>query len=356
MELKAILILLEKAVCPEDVFGKLNGEPLSDIYRRLAKIVHPDKARSAEKAQAEEAFKRLQSWYEKAETKVAAGTYGDRNALGETVIETKSDRYVIERRLSHGDIAEVFLAQNKAGAKVVLKITRTPANNDLLANEAKTLRYFRTDSPSKSLAVMAHIPELLDSFELRDGKAKKRVNVIAWAQGGYTLAQVREAYPSGLDLRDAAWMWNRMLGALLAAHQSQIIHGAVLPEHFVIFPESHNGILIDWCYAVAPGAPLRAIVPARRGSYPLEVMVKRPATTAVDLYMAAVCLRSLLSDETFANLPRPVVGLLRSCWLGPAHRPQDAWQLFNEFGELLKALYGPRKFRPFAMPESASTK
>jgi hypothetical protein len=33
-----------------------------------------------------------------------------------------------------------------------------------------------------------------------------------------------------------------------------------------------------------------------------------------------------------------------------AGRPQDAWRLLAEFDELLERLYGPRTFRPFAMP------
>jgi hypothetical protein len=31
-------------------------------------------------------------------------------------------------------------------------------------------------------------------------------------------------------------------------------------------------------------------------------------------------------------------------------RPQDAWHLLGELDELLDDLYGPRRFRPFAMP------
>jgi len=207
---------------------------------------------------------------------------------------------------------------------------------------------------------MAHIPELLDSFELRDAKVKKRVNVLAAVDGGFTLAQIHDAYPAGIDLRDAAWMWNRLLGALLAAHQSNIVHGAVLPEHFLVFPKTHNGILLDWSYAVKPGVFIRAISPGRREFYPPEVFAKKPAQFGTDLYMAAMCLLHLIGGKTaFRTFPgtihASVRGLLRSCWLGQAHRPQDVWQLFEDFGGLLKALYGPKKFRHFAMPDPAST-
>ncbi len=34
----------------------------------------------------------------------------------------------------------------------------------------------------------------------------------------------------------------------------------------------------------------------------------------------------------------------------PSRRPQDAWRLLAELDDLLGRLYGPRRFRPFAMP------
>jgi hypothetical protein len=44
----------------------------------------------------------------------------------------------------------------------------------------------------------------------------------------------------------------------------------------------------------------------------------------------------------------------RGCLLAsPGRRPQDAWRLLAELDELLELLerlYGPRTFRPFAMP------
>jgi hypothetical protein len=37
--------------------------------------------------------------------------------------------------------------------------------------------------------------------------------------------------------------------------------------------------------------------------------------------------------------------------LNPSARPQDAWALRLELDELLKRLYGPRRFRPFRLPD-----
>jgi hypothetical protein len=43
--------------------------------------------------------------------------------------------------------------------------------------------------------------------------------------------------------------------------------------------------------------------------------------------------------------------LLRGCTLAClAHRPRDAWALKDEFTDLIERLWGPRTFRPFALP------
>ena len=51
------------------------------------------------------------------------------------------------------------------------------------------------------------------------------------------------------------------------------------------------------------------------------------------------------------HLPAPMASFALGCLLaGPRRRPADAWQLLAELDELLERLYGPRTFRPFAMP------
>jgi hypothetical protein len=48
---------------------------------------------------------------------------------------------------------------------------------------------------------------------------------------------VIERFPNGIPLENAAWMINRLLGALLAAHQSGLVHCAVLPSHVLVLPD-----------------------------------------------------------------------------------------------------------------------
>ncbi len=349
MTLSQVQKLFASAVCPEDIFGP----DVDAKYLELAKITHPDK-----NPKGHEAFVALENWYGKAQFKISEGTYGDNKPVfREVTIKTKKDTYTITGRMASGDICEVYHGKNGKGP-LVFKVCKSPRDNDLVAAEAEILRHFRADSPVSKLAVMAHIPVLVDTFELKQAKVKKRVNVFGVTKKCLTLADILTKYPAGIDLRDAAWMFNRLLGALLACHQAGYVHGAVVPEHFLVFPfeneDEHNGILIDWSYSVKKGQNIKAIVPARKNFYPTEVFEKKPASFGTDLYMASMCLLALLGGDVSArklpiSVPRPISGLIRACQLAPGHRSQDVFELFEDFGATLKALYGPPKFRRFAV-------
>jgi hypothetical protein len=148
-------------------------------------------------------------------------------------------------------------------------------------------------------------------------------------------------------------MFNRMLTALGLAHSLGIVHGAVLPTHVLVRPADHNGMLIDWCYSVPAGEPLKAISRAYAADYPPEVEARQAATPATDIYMAARCMVRLLGGraatlEPPAHVPRPIRTLLSACLLpAPRRRANDAWQVFEDFREILGRLYGPPQFRPF---------
>jgi hypothetical protein len=49
--------------------------------------------------------------------------------------------------------------------------------------------------------------------------------------------------------------------------------------------------------------------------------------------------------------PKALDRFARGCLLTPpAARPGDAWQLLAELDDVLGRIYGPRRFRPFALP------
>ena len=348
--------LLRRAICPEDVFGLLvadTQDTLKQRYRELAAVVHPD--HNADRRQeATEAFHALQHWYGAAQEQLRRGSDA---APPRITAASRLHTYRGYAPPLKGDLSDLFPVQLDS-SRVLLKVARLARDNDLLHAEARTLQ--RLDRVLQGQAVRAHFPTLVEDFLLADVTGSRRqVNVLSEEVSCVSLMDVIRAYPAGIASGDAAWMFNRMLAVLGVTHNLGIVHGALVPTHVLIRPGDHNGMLVDWCYSVPAGESLKAISPQFADFYPPEVLERRPATTATDLYMAARCMVRLLGGtrgtrDLPAGVPRPMRALLDACLIpAPARRPDDAWQVLDDFREILARLYGPAVFRPFHMPAPA---
>jgi len=351
MNLHELYIKLKSIVHPEDLFG----DSIDKTYKKLVVILHPDKYIILnEKTKAEEAFKLLGQLKELADNKVSAGTYGDKTTTDEIVIATKTKQYGLSKIVASGDICDIYAGEDKSSkVPYIFKVPRSAKNNDLLISESTNLKIVREKAPKD---LLVHFPELINSFEIQSGPEKKRINLIVPLNNCFSLEQVIEKYPSGLDVRDAVWMYRRMLGALVASHSTNIVHGGLVPSNFMIEPDTHNGILIDWSYSVKVGEKIKAISPKYKELYPPEVFKKQPATLSIDTFMATMCFIKLvvgnepiITNSWETKFPVKLKNFLKSALLSPAARVQDAWELHNETGNILKTIYGPAKFRLFSM-------
>ncbi|GHJ12091.1 hypothetical protein TPA0908_00860 [Micromonospora sp. AKA38] len=226
-----------------------------------------------------------------------------------------------------------------------LKAPQHPSDNDLMAREARALRRIAARGDARHLA---YVPRLVDSYPVRDPStgAELLVNELETVPGLHSLEDVRRAYPDGVDPRDAAWMWRRLLVALGLAHRAGVVHGAVLPRNVLIEPDAHGLVLVDWCFSTEPGGLVPALVTGMADWYPPEVTGKRPCGPGTDIALAARCLTWLMADRA----PRELRAFAAGC-RQPAltARPDDAWRLLRELDEVLERLYGPRTFRPFTL-------
>jgi len=314
--------LIRAARTPADLFG----EDGVHAYRRLARQVHPDAGGPRE------AFDRLTELW---------------RAYGPVTIKTRKRAYVLSTTPVRGDLANLY-----DSGEVMVKIARDPAVNDLLEREAIALRQLPKDGDGRFLP---YVPQLLESFRHRDEASGviRHANAIERLDGFRPLTDVRAAYPDGVDPRDVAWMWRRLLVALGFAHGAGVLHGAVLPEHVLIHPGDHGLVLVDWCYSVPGCHPdndgrVPAMVTSRADWYPPEVAAREYASAGTDIYLATRCMTYLMGDRA----PRPLRVFARGCLLTAEHRrPQHAWRLLGEFDDLLEQLYGPRRFRPFHLPD-----
>ncbi len=361
---------LREAQSPEDVFGSFEGsgeEQLKQatvVYRQLAKAVHPDRYRqNGDQTAAHEAFKALQYWWREAQAKIKLGIYGTVRTTKPEPLLVQSGRrkYAVGEQMARGDICNLYLCTSATDPKsAVFKVAREPRDNDLMANEARILKQLLANKEWSKFH--AYLPQIYDAFGYKDAASVTRhANVISYLDGFYSLKEVQAEYPNGVEAKDMAWIWRRLLVALGLAHVNHIIHGAVLPDHVLIQPELHGLTLIDWTCAVAFGDPdgldehIQALSLEYEPWYPQEVLSKKPPVPGTDIYMAAQCMVYLLGGNPLTGeipkaVSKPIARFFRGCLLpNPKSRPQEAWALIEEFDELIERLWGPKTFRLFSM-------
>lgn len=346
-----------------DLFPGLNGDSdtmlsqLKRAYRQRAVHIHPDKVDVWNQAVATDAFHRLTALYDEAVTAVQDDTVGKvRSAV---VFTTAGGTHTLSVPADEwSDMAACHEAESVIGGKTMrsfVKIARTPADNDLIAAEAETLKRLTASGDPKRLV---YYPVLLDTFGAKlDGK-RVRANVFAQLDGFYNLEQVRQARPNGLDPLDAAWMWRRLLWALDYIHDKGVVHGAVLPQNIMILPAQHGLVLVDWAYsAMKRGSdypPAKAVVTRQRGWYPEGVLKKHALAPAVDITMAARSFVYLMGgNPVTGELPHEVPARMRAYFKElAAHGAPDAPTAAIGYDSLLQQLgqpYYPRTFRPFVL-------
>jgi hypothetical protein len=367
-ELQRLANTLKNAKCPEDVFGILAGtmedklRKCQDSFRYLVKLSHPDHfTADDDKKVATEAFKLLNPLYEQAQRKIKDNTYGDNKpvkdapiptpapaASGNIEIKTKKATYTLKKILWTGSISDVFELTDKE----VMKISRVPADNDLINAEAKALKELHKDvTPAPQ-----NLPELMDSFLLPDpiNRIARQANVLTYNPKLVSVEQVISAYPKGIDARDMAWMFRRVLAATWYAHQHEIVHGAVLPPHILLNLETHGIILWDWCFSVKfDNSNLKAVDAKYGAYYPKSVFDKKPATVALDIYMAATTMIKLLGGDPATknipiSVPKEIRQILRACTMDPSGF-DDAKEIHDEFTATIGKLFGPPEFREFKL-------
>lgn len=371
----AELIIKLKSPHPEDLFGdEATEKSVSSEYGTLAKLVHPDTAKDIDLKVAAEAFDKLTRCKELAVLKLQAGTYGDRTVLPKPInVGTKKVQYVLTHKLATTDTANLFRGtESKTGQPIILKVVKSPNDNDLLKSERELLKDIRSNPKTDSLNTLQHLPKIVDSFIYVDGNKHRETIVFEdYPKEGLTLTQLKQDYFSdGVPLEHLAWMFNRLLGSLEGPHLLGYVHGAIIPANFVIFPSTHNGILTNWEYAVKTGETVKALAAFKdyRMFYPEEITTKKPVSTGTDLFMAAKLFIYMSGGSIHINnFPdkwaphgitpnqlkgyKNIQGLMKACLLGPITRSNDVGNFYTEFREALKQIFGPPKWRDLVLPK-----
>lgn len=340
--------IVEGAKLAEDAFpGVVSGASLQAAFRELALLLHPDRAGAASEA----LMARLNALRDEAERKLAAGTWGKRAPADGLQVQAKNT-YRDVLPLAAGDTCDVYEADYKdAGMPRVaaIKLVKEPRDADLSAAEWRVLGelWAKTDDAAKGF--QRYLPRPVETARIEVGGKVRRANVFRLADHRLTLAEVMKCFPGGLDPRDAAWMWRRVLEIASWVGLQGYVHGALIPDHVLVDPEDHSAVLVGWSGAVKAGQKVPVMSARAADWYAPEVPGKLPATPAADVYGAARLALGLVGDRS--RMPAKMAALLDACLIrNPRARHGDAIEVYRRLDAVLRAEYGPPKFRRLEIP------
>lgn len=346
MTVAEVVELLKQARTPQEVFGA-DKDKAAKIHIQLQAITHPDRNGGDDVL-----FKRINVLWEK---------YNEPPA---PPIVSPKRQYQSVDIIGVGDVADVHLCREvvtdpgELPKEYALKISRIPGGEALLKNEAEKVAKVLKEAGDTNYR--HYLPTLVESFPAKDA-IQKHVNVFVYEDGFYDLEQVH-AQHAALDGRHIAWIFKRLLTAIGVAQKAGVTHTAVLPPHIRICPgmpdqkdnKAHALMLVGWGHAVDSGEVTKTISARYRDWYPPEVLAKKTVFAGTDVYMAAKCMVYLAGGDIATGetpgLPKAMGRFLKSLLAeGQLMRPDEPWNLYEDFSDLLKSLYGPPKFHHLAM-------
>jgi len=368
-EINIILNSLETAKCYADVFGALPQKEVLDNHRflrkqfaYLASIVHPDHVEEALKIEAGDIFNKLNIFRQAAEKAIEKGIYDEPlknlfNSENSSIIRSSLAVYHVSSEIyRQGTFSSLYVGkQNKK--EVLIKISSAPCINNLLANEAKLLQKFKS---KKSLTkIKKFVPELLDTFVIEKEGCQYRVLVFPYNSKWVSVTDVIEAYPNGLNPKDAAWIFRRIVAQCLAASMAGVVHTSIVPDHILVNPVTHEPLHIGWAHAINNPKKSRErvtqIIDKWKDWYPPEVFDKQLPDRRTDLYMAGKTMIKLLGGDVKKDLipdsvPREMIHFLLKCVEeNPDKRPKHGRQVLDDFTKIITKLWG-KEYRPLVIP------
>lgn len=336
---------VESAKTPADLFS--DADKARSTYRRLARILHPDK--NGNEQRSVDAFAKLSMFWDEYNgkiTRTGAPTPGARhpNVATDLVFESKRHTFFVGPLAKRGHYANIYPAEYMDGTihrYGVLKMPRSPKNNDLIENEVKMLKTLKDEVPAR---YQMFYPTTIDTFVHKDkASGKQRRAIVTNALPGFvSLREVIDAYPQGIHPRHVAWIARRLFPALDIAHEAGVVHGAVFPENVMIHGIDHGVVLIEWGYAQPMKNKLQAAVPQYQDWYGKSI--EHGLDHRLDVRLAAKTLTALLGEQNAKRFR----AFFNGCQVASA---PTAGQLFSEFDELLTEVYGERKYVQFEMPQ-----
>lgn len=229
-----------------------------------------------------------------------------------------------------------------------LRTAKGAVYNSDLANEASALH--RLCEQFQKVGKQHFLPAFIETRE----ESSRRANIFldeGWDL--YSLAQIRERYPEGIDPKDMAWMFRRLIQVIGLANEVGYTHGSILPPNVLIDPENHGLVLWNWAYAVKRPGRIRTMVSDYKDWYPPEVGMRQNVLVGADLYMAAKCMEWVMGDQEVPDRIRYFLKGMQNPLA--SKRVNNAREVWQQFHDLVVGVWGERKYHPFTMESNDLT-
>lgn len=350
---------LQESTAFADIFGALPSggvsfqkSHLKKQYHVLAKMVHPDSGGS------DSAFRLLNAYMSAAQRALDDGSYVRKFAAGEhdpdkksspeTGITSAKASYKLENKVYRtGDFSAIYRTTDK---KFLVKIVRSPKNNQLLEYEDQIIKKFKSQFPKLG----GFVPDIVDSFLLSQDSKRYRVNVMTMPDGYVSLVDIKNAYPKGLDPKHCAWIFRRVLSQAVAAQSIGHVHSSIVPDHVLVHPVTHDPIHLGWAHSLDTNSPMHRrvsiVIDRWKAWYPKEVFDKKKAEHWFDVYMSAKTMIYLLGGDVNSNaVPSSVPKEINQFLLKCLKKGQQAEKALEEFTSIIRKLWG-RSYKKLEMP------
>lgn len=348
---------------------KVQVSHLKKKYRELVRMTHPDQVAPDERSLANTVFPMLVRFYEDALSALKTGRYemvratttaSAQTSSADVIMRSAQAVYTVKADLfGTGDFSNLHLGTTAKGESVLLKVAAETSANAFLAKEGTF--YKQLALRSELAPLRRYLPEMLDSFTISERTNEQyRVNVFRYTPGYVSLKTIHDAYPKGLDPKDAAWIWRRLIAQALAAETIGVVHGAIVPDHVLVHPDTHEPLHLGWVHSVERPqerqARLTTVIDRWRDWYPKEIFAREIPSLQTDLYMVGKTMIYLAGGDVARNrFPRHYPQIMKDTVAqliedDARDRPRDGHALLREFTTGIRGLWGTA-FRPLRLPK-----
>lgn len=311
----------------KDLFSTGTKKELRNLLKQAHPDLHPNNQDKAQKA-----FIHINTlWNLRNAPKKATST----SSTVSTEIITKKNEYRNLKTIRQTNGVETYRGIDSNGNITYLLIATHPKIGEMLMEGIKNLKTIKSNLTTH---YKEFFPDTTDAFRIVQNGQKLFGVAQTLTEKNYSLREVKEDYPEGIDGRDVAWMYRRMLVAVGNMHDYGIGHGAPTLDAFLIKPETHELQLTNWQFSKELGSDINMVNPDIKNHYEADKVITR----AKDLKILSETALNLLR----ADAPREMKAFLKGMSRYPTGSAQEA---LHEFDEILKDVYGPRTFHEFKM-------